>query len=619
MFGEEPKDSYIYICNNEYKVLIYYIPFQKTKLKEHMGRNPLFKQFKDNIQIGIYKITSPNGKIYIGQSTNINNRWYKDYKNLNCGGQIKLYNSLNKHGWDKHIHEVIEECSLEQLDKREIYWKQHYINTHGWKHMLFIMLEDGKGGNKSNETKIKMSISSTKNNQKIKAYTLNGTFINTFNTPSEARTILLSHKKVNTGDILKICRRNSKQKSCGGYIFQFEDDDKIQEIILNIPNNIKLKQKTIFQYDLNNKFIKEHPNSYQVEKEFTNNNLKINSSDIRSCCNGKQKTAGGYIWKYGESLINNQSIDIDKINNSVNEFNTIKTQFEKEKLLKNGIKNNVYVYLRSISNNIIKVNYNNNIDFYFPELNIGINILELKDNYKLPKNNNKKLFEYYSSSIKLIQIYSDEWINKQEITKSRILNLLNQTPTKIYARKCEIREIDDVGVKNLFLDSNHIQGRDRSKYKLGLYYNDELVSIMTFNHPRIAIGKTKGSSINTNEYELLRFCNRINTNVVGGASRLFSYFKNNYKPNLIYSFADNRWTSPIKNLYTAIGFNLVSKSQQGYYYTNDFKTRLHRFNFNKGALGKKGYDITKTESVIMNEIGYKVIWDCGVSRFEWKV
>lgn len=56
--------------------------------------------------IGIYKITNPNGKIYIGQSTNIDKRFYR-YKRLECKGQIKLYNSLKKYGWDAHIIEII--------------------------------------------------------------------------------------------------------------------------------------------------------------------------------------------------------------------------------------------------------------------------------------------------------------------------------------------------------------------------------------------------------------------------------------------------------------------------------------------------------------------------------
>lgn len=70
---------------------------------------------------GIYKITSPSGKVYVGQSADIHERWKyyrcRDYKN-----QRKLFNSLKKYGVDKHSFEIIEECLIEMLNEREVYW-----------------------------------------------------------------------------------------------------------------------------------------------------------------------------------------------------------------------------------------------------------------------------------------------------------------------------------------------------------------------------------------------------------------------------------------------------------------------------------------------------------------
>lgn len=74
---------------------------------------------------GIYKITSPLGRIYIGQSKNLIKR-EEDYQKLNCKKQIRLYNSIKKHGWDSHTFEVIEECSVENLNERERYWQEYY-------------------------------------------------------------------------------------------------------------------------------------------------------------------------------------------------------------------------------------------------------------------------------------------------------------------------------------------------------------------------------------------------------------------------------------------------------------------------------------------------------------
>lgn len=78
-----------------------------------------------NKKTGIYKITSPSGKIYIGESVDIDQRWSR-YRRLGCKQQRKLYNSLKKYGVDAHIFEVVEECELEDLKKRERYWQEYY-------------------------------------------------------------------------------------------------------------------------------------------------------------------------------------------------------------------------------------------------------------------------------------------------------------------------------------------------------------------------------------------------------------------------------------------------------------------------------------------------------------
>ena len=77
------------------------------------------------MSIGIYRIVSPSNKIYIGQSINIEERWRK-YRKLNCKKQPKIYNSLKKYGPENHMFEILEECTIDQLNNQEIYWKQYY-------------------------------------------------------------------------------------------------------------------------------------------------------------------------------------------------------------------------------------------------------------------------------------------------------------------------------------------------------------------------------------------------------------------------------------------------------------------------------------------------------------
>lgn len=75
--------------------------------------------------IGIYKITSPSNRVYIGQSVDIKSRW-ESYKCKNCKNQPKLYRSLNKYGVDKHKFEVIHSCEIEELNELERYYQEFY-------------------------------------------------------------------------------------------------------------------------------------------------------------------------------------------------------------------------------------------------------------------------------------------------------------------------------------------------------------------------------------------------------------------------------------------------------------------------------------------------------------
>lgn len=106
--------------------------------------------------VGIYKITSPTNKIYIGQSKNCHRR-LKAYKNGYFKGQVKLDNSIKKHGWDSHSFEIIHCCKILELD----YWEKYYIelyNTFETYHGLNLQ-KGGHNGCHSEETRRKISAS----------------------------------------------------------------------------------------------------------------------------------------------------------------------------------------------------------------------------------------------------------------------------------------------------------------------------------------------------------------------------------------------------------------------------------------------------------------------------
>lgn len=128
--------------------------------------------------IGVYKITNPTGKVYVGSSKEVETR-FKNYKRLKCKSQPKLYNSLVKYGVDNHTFELIEECDIESLFKRENYYGNIYnvldrykglnLIIPGNEEVKYIISEENRlnrsiaqlGKKASNEVKLKMSKSQT--------------------------------------------------------------------------------------------------------------------------------------------------------------------------------------------------------------------------------------------------------------------------------------------------------------------------------------------------------------------------------------------------------------------------------------------------------------------------
>lgn len=104
---------------------------------------------------GIYKITNPHKKVYIGSSKNINKR-FSLYKGLHCKAQTKLYRSLKKYGVENHIFEIIEECEFELLYLRERYWQEYYDCVDNGLNCHFTKTSE-KPRELSNNTKIKIS------------------------------------------------------------------------------------------------------------------------------------------------------------------------------------------------------------------------------------------------------------------------------------------------------------------------------------------------------------------------------------------------------------------------------------------------------------------------------
>lgn len=254
------------------------------------------------------------------------------------------------------------------------------------------------------------------------------------------------------------------------------------------------------------------------------------------------------------------------------------------------------------------------LDFYIPNLRLGIEcngIYWHSSKFKERTYHINKTNEGLEEGIKIIHIMEDEIKNTPKIVRSRLISILNLTSKKIYARKCTIREINSKDSSD-FLEINHIQGKCGSSVRIGLFYEDLLISIMTLGKNRRSLGNKN----NKDEWELLRFCNILNTSVVGSASKLLSYFIKKYHPIKIVSYCDIRW-SPDGGMYRKLGFKFIKNTSPNYwYFKNNSMERKHRFSYRKNLLIMKGEDKNKTESKIMEDKGFLKVYDCGSSKWE---
>jgi hypothetical protein len=167
-----------------------------------------------------------------------------------------------------------------------------------------------------------------------------------------------------------------------------------------------------------------------------------------------------------------------------------------------------------------------------------------------------------------------------------------------------IVESRQIGVADArdFLNGNHIQGFVNSVVKIGLYYENELVSVMSFDNFE---GRKK---MEDGGWNLSRFCNIVGFNVVGGASKLLKYFIKKYGPSRIVSYADRDWS--VGKLYDTLGFVRVGEGRPDYKYVLDGK-RVHKSRFRKSNLRT---DLSESKYVEKNKINK--IWDCGKIKFE---
>lgn len=240
------------------------------------------------------------------------------------------------------------------------------------------------------------------------------------------------------------------------------------------------------------------------------------------------------------------------------------------------------------------------LDCYIQDKKIAIEIDGIYwHSYNHTKDKNKSLVKTkkcLEKDIRLLHFTDVEWNNKTDICKSIILSALNIYDTVIYARKCEVKQITSKEAK-IFLDENHIDGYVNASYYLGLFYNNNIVQL-------ISIGKSR---YKRDEYELLRMCSKLNTHVIGGFSKLLNHQP--YKD--LVSYVDRSKFNG--NGYLSVGFTLVDITKPNYYYYLG-SNRISRIQAQKHKLPKllgDKFDPNKTEAENMMNAGYLMLYDCG--------
>jgi len=395
-----------------------------------------------------------------------------------------------------------------------------------------------------------------------------------------------------------------------------------------IKESCQVFNKSVSMYDLKMSYIETFESVKQASLK-----TGINESLISKCCRGEIFNPTRYFFKYNSpesKFKKNKFLITDTFNYCHKTYKIIKRNKKncvcsyidenKNEVLETLRYADVPILIEKDTNNsgfaemyIFLSNYGKfkkdekNYIIYNKDIKIYYNKLHKSSELFLKK---KDIFDRHDENV--INIFEDQWedVEKKDIIKSRLLNFINKTPIKIYARKCVVKQIDSKEKRD-FLIENHIQGDLRSKYNFGLYYNQELVSIMTFGSLRKNLGQTSKEGY----FELLRFCNKKYCNNVGGASKLFKAFIKEVKPLFVLSYSDRNWGK--STLYKKLNFVKSEKKViPNYFYIINYK-RKNRFGYRKDLLVSQGYDKNSTEHLIMQNRNFFRIYDCGSDRWEF--
>ena len=369
------------------------------------------------------------------------------------------------------------------------------------------------------------------------------------------------------GDLLKVISKTNKKKD---NLFLFECE------FLNYPCKVYTFKQQIIDGSVDN------PNLPWKSKESLISCITRHFTD-------KKPTL--------TELAENLNIGLSTIGHKINEFNLrdyISYSFTNlENEIKEYINNlNVEVsnYYTLYSN---KKQYE--IDIFIPSKSIGIEVNGSYWHSEVHKDylyHQEKSLSAQEKGINLIHIFEYEWRNEitQKILKSLIQNKLGIFDKKLFARQCKIKELNSLEYIN-FCNENHLQGNCSAKVKLGLFFKDELVQVMSFSLPRFT---------DKYEWEIIRECSKLGYIIVGGKERLWKYFLKKWNPKNCISYCD--FSKFNGESYLKLGFKKERLNKSGFvWWDENTKEVFWRNPYKHNEMKEK----------------YIRIYDCGQLVFSW--
>jgi hypothetical protein len=557
------------------------------------------------------------------------------------GSSGKMYNEkFVRNNYTSVYDDVMEYSSLELSDlpfKEKVY---HYVNNLPDRvycsnpncNNLTTFKNSTLGYNKYCSIKCISSDPKVKETKERKSFEKFGTKAPAMNNDIKNKIILTNNKKYGYNSPMQ--NKDIQEKSKDTLIKNYGVDnpakskyiyEKIKKTNIN-RLGVDNPKKNI---DINNKIKKTMLERYGVENALQNKDIKSKSKEKQMLTLAKKikeyykeydiinidsknkkykiKCKNNHVFEIDYTLLNSRRrintlvcTECNPLNKSISGLEIELIQFIKE-----NYKDDIFLNDRLL--------INKELDIYLPNIKLAFefNGLWWHNETNKPRDYHlNKTDECEKVGVKLVHVWEDDWIYRKDIVKSMIINMLNSTKNRIFARKCNIKLVSNELSKK-FLDDNHIQGGVNSTVNIGLYYNNEIVSLMNFGKKRVIMNDRSG----VDEWELIRFCNKIDTSVVGGASKLFKYFVDTYKPKEVITYANRSYSNG--ELYKKLNFCFIHKTNINYYYVVN-KIRKHRFSFRKSKLVKDGFDSNKTEHEIMLERKIYRIYDSGQLKFIWK-